>query len=332
MTSDFYIRGWTESGGIRLSDDKIIEMLNHAPGLLSQCTGEFYIRWNNCSARDHFVIIPVPSPAGTIVCDGKKSASIDPKLPPVEVGRAIETAVALRRDEGIVALSGGVDSALIAALAGRECVAVGIEGSHDLRRARLVADKLGLPLECVTVREDNIEEALRQVLRVIPKKTPVDASIATTLYFVAEWAGEHGYERILAGQGADELFGGYARYLTSENLEEELKTDFRGLQIQSKRDQSVAALHNTYFSMPYMDIRVVRAAQAIPACDKVGEGIRKRPLREVAERHIPHEVAYYEKKAMQYGSGIWKAIQRLARQNGYKKSVQGYLSQLNRVE
>jgi len=219
MESDFYIRGWAESGGIRLSDDKIIEMLNHAPGLLSQCTGEFYIRWNKCSARDHFGIMPGPSPAGTIVCGDEKLASIDPQLSPMEVGRAIETAVALRRDEGIVALSGGVDSALIAALAGRECVAVGIEGSHDLRRARLVADELGLHLECVTVREKDIEGALREVLRVIPKKTPVDTSIATTLYFVAEWAGEHGYERILAGCGADELFGGYARYLKSENLE-----------------------------------------------------------------------------------------------------------------
>jgi len=60
--------------------------------------------------------------------------------------------------------------------------------------------------------------------------------------------------------------------------------------------------------MPYLDVRVVRAAQAIPAGEKVHGGVRKRPLREVAERHIPIEVARAEKKAMQYGSGIWRTI------------------------
>jgi len=91
----------------------------------------------------------------------------------MEVGRAIETAVALRRDEGIVALSGGVDSALIATLAGRECVAVGLEGSHDLRRARLVADELGLPLECVTVREKDIEDPQKNTCGYIYCNHPV---------------------------------------------------------------------------------------------------------------------------------------------------------------
>ncbi|MCK9308055.1 MAG: asparagine synthase, partial [Methanoculleus sp.] len=44
------------------------------------------------------------------------------------------------------------------------------------------------------------------------------------------------------------------------------------------------------------------------------------------------EIARAEKKAMQYGSGIWRIIQRLARQNGYKKSVQGYLTEISRAE
>jgi len=95
---------------------------------------------------------------------------------------------------------------------------------------------------------------------------------------------------------------------------------WRGSNCRLARDQAVAALHGTYLSMPYMDVRVVRAARAIPAEAKVQGGRRKVPLRQVAERHIPAEFAWYEKKAMQYGSGVWKVLQKLARKNGYKTS------------
>jgi len=111
------------------------------------------------------------------------------------------------------------------------------------------------------------------VVRVIPDPTnTVEASIAATMYFAAAWAGEHGYTRILAGQGADEIFGGYARYLSSPDLAAELERDFADLGRQGARDQAVAALHGTYLSMPYLDIRVVRAAQAIPARERVRGG------------------------------------------------------------
>jgi asparagine synthase (glutamine-hydrolysing) len=169
------------------------------------------------------------------------------------------------------------------------------------------------------------------VLAVIPLKDPVNTSIALTQYFIARKAADLGHRRILAGQGADELFGGYARYLTSANLEEELERDFASLDLQVQRDQAVAGLHGVYLSMPYMDTGVVRAARAIPAAEKVKDGFRKIPLRRVAEQHISREFAWYEKKAMQYGSGVWGILKKLARHNGYKTSVQGYLDQIQQV-
>jgi asparagine synthase (glutamine-hydrolysing) len=240
--------------------------------------------------------------------------------------------VRLRSDQGVTALSGGVDSTLVAQLARRECVAVGLADSHDLLQARRAADALSLSCTCVTITPGEIASALPIVIGAIPTKDPVNTSIALTQYFVARFAGEQGYQRILTGQGADELFGGYSRYLETPTLAEDLERDFIGLEQQADRDQAIASLHGTYQSMPYMDVRVVRAARAIPADEKVQGGRRKVPLRQVAERHIPPEFAWYEKKAMQYGSGVWKVLQKLARKNGYKVSLQDYIDYIIRLE
>ncbi len=330
--STLKLTGWVEIDGRRLTLHEIESVLHDRPEEILRFGGEFYLAGSGCRARDHFGIIPGNCPKGTLICDGTVRGHIDPGVPDLPLGEAIVTAVRLRSDEGVTALSGGVDSTLVARLAGRECVVVGLEDSHDLRQARHAADSLGLSLTSVTITQKEIETALPTVIGAIPKKDPVNTSIAMTQFFITRWAGQHGYRRVITGQGADELFGGYTRYLQSTTLAEDLERDFAGLEQQADRDQAIAALHGTHLSMPYMDVRVVRAARKIPAADKVRDGHRKIPLREVAERHIPAEFAWYEKKAMQYGSGIWKVLQRLARKNGYKTSIQDYIDHIIRVE
>jgi len=326
------LTGWVEVNGERLTPKKIETILKDSPEEVLRFAGEFFLAGHGCRARDHFGIMPGNCPKGTLICDGIVKGRIDPPVPDLPLEEAIVTAVNLRSDQGVTALSGGVDSTLVAHLARRECVAVGLPDSHDLTQARHAADILGLSCTYVTITPREIATALPAVIGAIPLKDPVNTSIALTQYFVARFAGEQGYQRIITGQGADELFGGYSRYLQTLTLAEDLERDFIGLEQQADRDQSVAALHGAYLSMPYMDVRVVRAARAIPALEKVQGGQRKIPLRKVAERHIPAEFAWYEKKAMQYGSGVWKELQKLARKNGYKASLQDYIDHITRVE
>lgn len=326
------ISGWVECNDRRLSPDEIGSIIQEHPADLLHCGGEFFLVSGQCRARDHFGIMQGDCPKGTLVCNSEILGTISPAVADIPLEEAIVTAIRLRSDEGIIALSGGVDSTLVARLAGRECLAVGLENSHDLRQAQHAAATLGLSLTPVSITSREIADALPSVIRVIPRKDSLNTGIALTLYFVARTAAERGYRRIITGQGADELFGGYQRYLETVTLGEDLDRDFAGLELQAARDQAVAALHGTYFSMPYLDCRVVRAARAIPAHEKVHGGKRKVPLRKVAERYIPAEFAWYEKKAMQYGSGVWKELQRLARKNGYKTSVQDYIDHIDRVD
>ena len=323
------LSGWVEINGQRLTPQDIEAMIKDHREEVLKFGGEFFFAGHGCRARDHFGIMPGKCPKGTLICDGAVKGSINPAVPDLPLEEAIITAVNLRSDQGLTALSGGVDSTLVAQLARRECVAVGLVDSHDIHQARRVAEVLKLSCTYVTITPQEIAAALPVVLKAIPTKDPVNTSIALTQYFVARFAGEQGYQRILTGQGADELFGGYARYLETPTLDKDLERDFIGLEQQADRDQAIAALHSTYFSMPFMDVRVVRAARAIPAEEKVQGGRRKVPLRQVAERHIPPEFAWYEKKAMQYGSGVWKELQKLARKNGYKVSLQDYIDHIS---
>ncbi|MCX6694583.1 MAG: asparagine synthase-related protein [Methanomicrobiales archaeon] len=322
------IRGWVELDGKRLSSSELQEIIITDPRAIARFGGEFLLTWGTCTARDHFGIIPGPVAAGAVVCEENVLHKITPQPRPMDLEEAITTAVHLRSNEGVCAISGGVDSSFVAYHAGLPCLAVGFTGSHDLDRAQNLAKMLSLSCDFFEITEEDVKEGLNAVIGVIPEASPVNTAIAVTQYLVTRSARDLGHERVLTGQGADELFGGYARYLTCTDLAGQLASDFAGLAAQAHRDQSVAALNGTYLSMPYLDVRVVRAARAIPPGEMVHEGIGKWPLRRIAADALPREVAWQKKKAMQYGTGVWRAIRALARKNGYKGAVQGYITHL----
>src|SRR5512137_2566337 len=130
------IAGWIEIDGQKLSAIEIGDIIHNHPEKILTFGGEFFLAGSGCRARDHFGIMPGNCPKGTLICDGVVKGAVDPVVPDLPLEEAIMSAVQLRSDQGVTALSGGVDSTLVAQLAGRECVAVGLEDSHDLRQAR----------------------------------------------------------------------------------------------------------------------------------------------------------------------------------------------------
>ncbi|HJJ48670.1 MAG TPA: asparagine synthase C-terminal domain-containing protein [Methanocorpusculum sp.] len=296
------IRGWVEQNGRILG----AEADTLSTEELLKCGGEFYSP--DLQIRDKYGIFPAP--------ECQRAA---PQYAPQQLSDAIKTAVLLRSTpDSVVTLSGGVDSSLVAAISGLPAICVGAENSSDVVDAEHFADEAGLKLSVHTVTKDEVESALPSVLAAIPSKDPVSLEIALTGFFVARTAKERGAARIVTGQAADELFAGYARYGQSANLRADLDKDFALLAGQRARDFAVADLFGVWYSLPYMDERVVSIARSLPSDALVLGDLRKIALRRAAESFLPEEIAWKPKKAMQYGSGVSKLLARIAKEQGVK--------------
>ncbi len=111
------LTGWVERDGRRLSAAEVAAICASRPEEVLRFGGEFFLRFGGCRARDHFGIMQGNCPKGMLICDSGRTGTVEPQVPDLPLEEAIVTAVRLRSDEGITALSGGVDSTLVASLA-----------------------------------------------------------------------------------------------------------------------------------------------------------------------------------------------------------------------
>jgi len=130
--------------------------------------------------------------------------------------------VHLRSDVEIGAyLSGGIDSTLIASLAS-ERLGKGIKTYHgrflepkgydESRYAQLAAESLGANLRVLDMDSGDFERDLRALIYHLDH--PVAGPGSFPQYEVSRLAAQE-VKVVLGGQGGDEIFGGYARYLVA---------------------------------------------------------------------------------------------------------------------
>jgi asparagine synthase (glutamine-hydrolysing) len=132
-------------------------------------------------------------------------------------------------------LSGGLDSSLITALVNNfykinnlpnklETYSIGLEGSEDLKYARIVSDYLGTNHTEIVVTEEQMFDAIPEVIKNIESydTTTVRASIGN--YLLGKYISEHSEAKVIFnGDGSDELFGGY---LYMNKCPDELEFDY----------------------------------------------------------------------------------------------------------
>jgi len=231
-----------------------------------------------------------------------------------------------------VAFSGGLDSSVVAVLA-KNCgakvqlVSVGLENQPEVDFAKTAAEALGLPLHLQKYTISDVEQILPKVLWLIEEPNTVKASIAIPFYWTAENASKLGCNVLLAGQGGDELFGGYQRYLgdyAQLGVQAVQKTMYRDVaksyETNFQRDNQVCSFHKVELRLPFVDRDIVQFSLGLPLNLKIESAedrLRKRVLRQVAQNlGIPLFIANKTKKAVQYTTGVNKAIQRLAKRKG----------------
>jgi asparagine synthase (glutamine-hydrolysing) len=251
---------------------------------------------------------------------------------------ALERSVKKRRCAPCaVAFSGGLDSSIIAALCPEaELFSVGMEGSHDIRQAKIAAQLLGLSdkLHVHELTLDEVESAIPHVIRAIESSNSLNVGIALPLFFASKDARSDGIRVMLSGQGADELFAGYKRYesMNPAQLEVALRKDLDNIAENNlERDDAVTMANAVELRVPYLGREVVELALGIAPELKIRSGVRKYILRQAAKGILPQELVLKEKKAAQYSSGIYSALEKLARKNGYegRRAVARYLEELN---
>ena len=88
-----------------------------------------------------------------------------------------------------------------------------MENEPEVEYAKQAAEELKLPLYCYLHAEHEVLQTIPKVIGAIEEPHPVKVSIGIPIYWTAEKTAEMDFRVMLAGQGADELFGGYKRYL-----------------------------------------------------------------------------------------------------------------------
>ncbi len=122
-------------------------------------------------------------------------------------------------------LSGGLDSAMICAVAAAQGVKLPVftlgydeYGAYDERsNARITADYLGLEHSEVVISRGDFDEHLDELIAHMDE--PLNDPAALPLYLLMKKISSEGYKVVLSGEGSDELFLGYRQYFEYLDIE-----------------------------------------------------------------------------------------------------------------
>ncbi len=302
---------------------------------------------------------PISFPPGTLGFADKDGFKFKPVktatfAPPKQItlDKAAETLQALltesvrRRvhdqEKVAIAFSGGLDSSVVAYLASKqgvkvELLHVSMENEEETEVAIGAAEALDLPMQIHLFKDSDVEAALPKVVSLIEEPDPVKASIGVPFFWTAQKAAEEGFRAVLAGQGADELFGGYQRYVTEycqNGGKKVCKTMFQDVvgihKSNLERDLKITSFFDVELRLPFASYAVAEFALSLPIECKLEPKpgtLRKLVLRKLAHNiGVPAAVAVKPKKAVQYSTGINDAVKRIAKKR--QQTVNEYIEEL----
>ncbi len=228
-------------------------------------------------------------------------------------------------------LSGGIDSTLLAALLKnieRAChsLVIGTPKSKDIQSAQQVAEFLSVPLEVLEFDDTTLEKLFPDLMYHIENLDEKKLNIAFPLFYGASHLRTKGVQIVCTGNGADEIFGGYERHelqfqeepnKLTELLWEDIKNLSRG---NLERDDAAAMAHAVELRLPYLTQQFIEMGMQIPPALKIHPPDRKFILRYVGKQlGLPESIFQKPKQAIQFSSGSYATLRKLARRCGFSK-------------
>ena len=227
-----------------------------------------------------------------------------------------------------VLLSGGLDSSVISAIAQSysahriedggatqaywprlHSFAVGLKGSPDLAKARLVADYIGTVHHEIHYTIEEGIDALRDVIYFIETYDVTTVRASTPMYLLARVIKSMGIKMVLSGEGADEIFGGYLYFHKAPDArafhEETVRKLSRLYQYDCLRANKSLAAWGVEGRVPFLDKEFLDIAMSLNPKAKMcpGDVIEKKIVREAFADMLPEEVAWRQKEQFSDGVG-----------------------------
>jgi asparagine synthase (glutamine-hydrolysing) len=231
---------------------------------------------------------------------------------------ALESSLASFRggssDLGVL-FSGGIDSAVLAwELRHRPRLTlctVGTPHSPDLAAAESGAEEIGVPWTAAHVSSSDVLELAGQLDDELGGLSPVARSVQVAFALAVE---RTPVPELLCGQGADELFLGYAHFrgLSLTEAKRRAEQDLQHVREEDwPRSQRIARRLGKTVEAPYLDLRFVEAALSVPISARLPEPVPKAFFRAWAvHRGLPEPLVHRPKRALQFGSGIDRILRR----------------------
>ncbi|MBD3205499.1 hypothetical protein GF319_04025 [Candidatus Bathyarchaeota archaeon] len=292
---------------------------------------------------------PEPVEPGTVVKISKKQNKIrkisELSLPRIQkypenvtietidkILKDIATMLTKKNPEYAISFSGGIDSTLVAHYlkesgATLDLICVGINQQKEYSKAKLAADYLDLPLKVEPKTPEELESALPEILRMVEDPNLMKIGVAAPLFFSAKEARKMNLSYLCSGNGSDELFGGYKKYLRmhlgGEDPRMEMYNDLKkSWKTNFDRDTKVCRDVGVDLILPFAHPRLIEYGLSLPLDyllpDKMDK-LRKIIIRKLAKSlGIPDEISYRPKRAAQYSSGVQKTISKIAKKYGKK--------------
>jgi len=238
---------------------------------------------------------------------------------------AISSAVPQKRIG--VAFSGGVDSSLVAKLChdmgyDLTLLTVGFRDSHDVNFAKEVNGTCKYPHEILEITGDSFQEILQRIRERIKTDNLSWVENSIAFHYVSKLAQGLGISTVVTANGIDELFCGYDAYRDAFDDGEQKIMEMMGEKLENELRMmravgSVASEFGVTVVQPLLSPGFVEFARAVPVGEKItgrDDFVRKHVIRRMASQcGVPRAACEKRKKALQYGSGIHKALLRSRR-------------------